>query len=476
MVGIRSYGAYIPKLRLTKDTKGWAFPGEKAVANFDEDSVTMAVAAAADCLGGIDRAQVDGLIFATTTSPYGEKQGAATIAEALDLRHDIYTTDMTGVLRAGTSGLRAAADAVKSGSARNVLVVAADQRQAAPKSDTDRSLGDAAAALLVGGDGVLAAIEGMHSTSEHMLDTWRSAEDPFVHTGEDRFVADEGYHRIMRKAVADLLQKMGLKPADIAKAAYYSASARLHADMARRFGIEPAQVQDPLYGQAGSAGAAFPLLLAVGALEEVAPESRVLIAGYGDGADAMVLKTTQAIAQRPARRGVRGHLASKETVADYDGMLQWRRLLAKEPARRPPPEPMSLQALWRERDQNLRLYASRCTACGRVQYPPQRICTSCHEKDRMQPYRLADRRGEIFTYSMDYVAGTPDTPLVITIINFQGGGRMLSMLTDRKVEDVRVGLPIEMTFRKVGVFNDGIHNYYWKAMPVRAAAAVAAPK
>jgi uncharacterized OB-fold protein len=162
-------------------------------------------------------------------------------------------------------------------------------------------------------------------------------------------------------------------------------------------------------------------------------------------------------------------LASKEPVPDYDAMLQWRRLLAREPARRPPAQPMSLQALWRERDQNLRLYASKCTACGRVQYPPQRVCTSCHAKDKMQPHRLADRRGEIFTYSMDYVAGTPDVPLVITIINFQGGGRMLSMLTDRKVDDVRVGLPIEMTFRKVGVFSDGIHNYFWKAMPVREA-------
>ncbi len=469
MAGIRSFGSHIPKSRLTKDTKGWGFPGEKAVANFDEDSITMAVAAGADCLAGIDRAQVDGLIFATTTSPYAENQGAATIAEALDLRHDIFTNDMTGVLRAGTSAIRAAVDAVRGGSAKNVLVVAADQRQAMPKSDMDRNLGDAAAAVLVSNTGVAAELEAAHSVSEHMLDTWRSAEDPFIHTGEDRFIADEGYHRLVARATAELLRKQGLKPAGVQKAAFFSASARLHADMARRLGLEPGQVQDPLYGQVGSAGTAFPLLLLAGALEEAKPDQRLLCVGYGDGADALLFKTTDAAPGKAPGLGVKKLLASKEPVADYDAMLQWRRLLAREPARRPPAQPMSLQALWRERDQNLRLYASRCTACGRVQYPPQRICTSCHEKDKMQPHRLADRRGEIFTYSMDYVAGTPDVPLVITIINFQGGGRMLSMLTDRKVDDVRVGLPIEMTFRKVGVFNDGIHNYFWKAMPVREA-------
>ena len=183
MVGIRSYGAYVPKYRLTKETKGWGFAGEKAVANFDEDSVTMAVAAAADCLAGIDRGLVDGLIFATTTSPYGEKQGAATIATALGLRTDIFTSDVGNVLRAGTSALRAAADAIKGGSAKNVLVVAADQRMAAPKSAQDRSMGDGAAALLLSGDDVVAEIEGFHSISEHMVDIWRSTGSDFIQTG-----------------------------------------------------------------------------------------------------------------------------------------------------------------------------------------------------------------------------------------------------------------------------------------------------
>src|SRR5215467_2641092 len=129
MVGIRSFGAYIPMLRLPfaaiagGGRKAAGGSGEKAVAYFDEDAVTMAVAAATDCLRGIDRSDVDAVLFASTSYPYKEKQGASAIAKALDLRRDVSSTDFGGSLRAGTAALRAALDAVKAGSARNVLVI-----------------------------------------------------------------------------------------------------------------------------------------------------------------------------------------------------------------------------------------------------------------------------------------------------------------------------------------------------------------
>ena len=82
MPGIISYGAYIPRYRMDRKTiykaVGWLnpaalAPGERAVANFDEDSITMAVAAACDCLKGSDRDRVDFLCFASCTAPYLER-------------------------------------------------------------------------------------------------------------------------------------------------------------------------------------------------------------------------------------------------------------------------------------------------------------------------------------------------------------------------------------------------------------------
>ena len=84
----------------------------------------------------------------------------------------------------------------------------------------------------------------------------------------------------------------------------------------------------------------------------------------------------------------------------------------------------------------------------------------------MSDLRLSDRPGSVFTYSMDYIAGTIDTPLVVGVVDFDVGGRILCMMTDRELDEVHVGMPVEMSFRKLRVVN-GIHNYYWKAIPVR---------
>ncbi len=113
MVGITAYGVYIPRYRLKRKTiseaMGWfspaSLPGEKAVANCDEDSLTMAVAAGMDCLNEVDRSEVDGVYFATTTAPYREREGAAILATALDLPSQIRTADFANSLRSGTAAI-----------------------------------------------------------------------------------------------------------------------------------------------------------------------------------------------------------------------------------------------------------------------------------------------------------------------------------------------------------------------------------
>src|SRR5881409_4396893 len=190
MVGITSYGAYVPMLRLALAAIGGGAvkPGgpEKAVANWDEDSVTMAVAAAIDCLRGIDRSRVDGVLFASTSYPFKEKQAAAIVARALDLRRDVTTADLGDSLRAGTTALRTAIDAVKAGSARRVLVVAGETRLAAPRTAMEANLGDGAAAFLVSAEDVALDLVASHAVTDEIIDVWRTEGDPFVHAWEER--------------------------------------------------------------------------------------------------------------------------------------------------------------------------------------------------------------------------------------------------------------------------------------------------
>ncbi len=475
MVGIAAYGAYIPRFRLGAATDGWNSRQERAVANFDEDSVTMAVAAGVDCLGERDRDAIDGIVFASTTPPYAEKQCAAIVAAALDLRRDIFATDVTNVLRAGTSALKSAIDTVAAGSARQVLVVAADNRQGPPRGETERAAGDGAAAFIVAAEGVIAESVGSYSITDNMLDTWRAPGDAFVRTWEDRFATEEGIERIVPEAVSGFCARQGIAPADVARVALYAPDGRRHARLARQLGFAESQVQEPLFGMLGNTGAAFAPMLLASSLSSAAPGDLLLAVSYGDGSDVLGFRASAGItaAPRPVM-GVDGWLADKRVLDSYETYARWRDVWTlDDAARRPPAASPSVSALWREGDKNVRLYGARCRSCGYVQYPAQRVCVECRKYDDGEPVRLSDRPGELFTYSMDYIAGAVDTPLVVAVVNFEGGGRALCMMTDRELDEVRVGLPVEMSFRKLRVVN-GIHNYYWKAIPQRRLARMTA--
>jgi len=468
MVGITSYGAYVPFWRLRRSAIAQDAVGEKAICGFDEDALTMAVAATGDCLNGIPRENVDGLFFASTTSPYGEKSAAATVAVAADLRREIMTADFARSLRAGTGALRAALDAVRAGSARNIVVTGADCRLGIPGSAFERTFGDAAGALLIGDRDVIATVEASHSVSDEILDVWRPERDVFVRSWEERFGATQGYLPVVYEAVSGLLKKTNLTPKDFTKAIFYSPDGKRHAEIAAKLGFDlKTQVQDPLIHSIGDTGSAMPLVLLVAALEEAKVGDRILWVSYGDGSDAFFLQVREPIEGMGARRGVRAHLASKKVIDDYRKYLFWRGLLPTE-RRVETVSFVSVPAIHRGRDANLRLRGVKCRDCGTVQFPPQRVCTKCHSKDHFEPHPLSDKKARIFTFSADYISNPlVERPIITTTIDFDGGGRMQCYMTDCDFERVKPGLPVEMTFRKM-TFRDGIQNYSWKSMPLRA--------
>ena len=470
MAGISAFGAYVPRYRLGPTTQGWDSRTERSVANFDEDSVSMAVAAGLDCLGSRKREEIDGLLFATTTPPYAEKGCASIIATALDLRRDIFTADITDVLRAGTTALKQGLDSVAAGSARNVLVIASDNRQGAPRGEAERNAGDGAAAFIVSSDGVIAELEGSYSISENMMDVWRSSGDQFVRSWEDRFAIEEGLERILGDAIVGFMERHKIAAKDVGKLALYAPDGRRHQQLARQMGFAADQVQDALFGRLGNTGAAFVPMLLAAALEGASPGQLIVAASYGDGSDVLGFRVTGQTAIGRSGRGVSGFLGAGKSLDSYETYARWRDVwLTDAASRRPQAQSPSVSALWREGDRNIRLYGAKCNQCGFVQYPPQRVCVKCQARDDSTPVRLSDRPGKVFTYSMDYLAGTTDTPLVVTVVDFDGGGRALCMMTDRELDEVRVEMPVEMSFRKLRVVN-GIHNYYWKAVPQRVPA------
>jgi len=469
MAGITSYGAYVPLWRLSREAIMKGLRGEKAIRNFDEDSTTMAVAAAIDCLKGQKREAMDGVFFASTTAPYKEKQIATTVAAACDLRRDITTADFTNSLRSATSAIKAALDAIKAGSAKEVLVVAADCRMGAPGTEFEQIYGDGAAAVLIGEKDCVASIDAWHSISNEAHDYWRLDGDTFVRSWEDRFIFNAVYYDLVTQNVAALLKKVNLTPKDFAKAIIPVPSPRALADIPKKLGIDPkAQLQNPLLDNMGNTGAAYALMLLVAALEEAKAGDKVLLNNYGNGSDSLALTVTDKIAKKvEGRRGMKAHLASKKMVDDYRIYLQWRELLTFEATPTPPGGHISAAALYRDRSQIYPLHGLKCKSCGEVHFPPQRVCPKCKAKDQFEEWRLSDRKGKLFTFAADYLCQRREAPRVTAIIDFEGGGRMATMMTDRVLEEIKIEMTVEMSFRKL-VTQDGFHNYFWKSMPLRS--------
>ena len=469
MAGIASVGAYIPMYRLPRSAFAQAWgsgggAGERSVASHDEDTMTLAVNAAVDVLNAHGRNGVDALYFASTTPTYREKLSAALIAAAADLGSGVRTADFGGSLRAGTQALLAALDAVNAGTAKSVLVVAADMRQGYPRSTLESAFGDAAAALVVSKTGVAAEVVAHVSISQEIADVWRRDSDAFVRTWEDRFVITHGYDATTKAAVKDVLAKAKLAPAGVSKAAIYGPDARSHTTLIRSLGFDPeAQVQDNLLAGVGNAGAAHALLMLVGALEQAKAGDKIVAASYGDGSDALVLEV-----KKRAKRGkaVSGHLAQRRELTSYDRFLAYRNVLQTDPE-----PPLRVEAWgasttsWREQAQTLQLHGSKCNQCGTVTHPIQRICYTCRAKDDYTEVRLYDKPAEIYAFTKDNLAGGHETPVLNCVVQSgEGDCRVFSIMTDAGPDDIKIGLPVEFTFRKIHEAA-GFHNYYWKVRP-----------
>ena len=475
MVGITSYGAYIPLYRLSRAeiARAWdapPAPGEKAVANYDEDSLTMAVEAARDCLKGIDPGVIEGVFFASTTSPHKDKQSAATIATVLGVKKDAVTMDFSGSLRSGTNALRAAVDMVKSGSATGILVIASEVRLGYPAGPGEMSFGDGAAAVVIGSKGVIAEIEGNHSIYEEFQDFWRTDKDTFVRAAEDRWIVDIGYNKVVPAAVTGAMKKFNLTPKDFTTCVLYIPNQRQISGLVKKLGFDPkTQSKDTLFTAMGDAGAAMALLCLVEALEEAKGGNRILLVSYGNGCDVFSIKTTDTVEKaKGSRRAVKGHIASKKMLSNYNRYLRWRELLTIQPPARPALEyrQPGPQAQWRENTKELQLRGVKCLNCGTPQYPPQRVCVTCRTKDKFESYLFLDKKANLFSFCHDHIMATIDPPVTVSVLDFEGGGRILIDMTDRDPAECKVGMPIELTFRKLFCVG-GINNYWWKSRPTR---------
>jgi len=255
-------------------------------------------------------------------------------------------------LRSGTIALRAALDAVKAGSAKNVIVAAADIRLAGANGLNEMFFGDGAGAVLVSSTKVAAEYIGGYTISEDFMDQWRSDKDTFVRAYEERFIERVGI-RDSSGGSQRRAECLWFKAQDITKFTCNTDDPRHLMGASKILKFDTAQVQDTYFMSVGNAGTAVPLMTLVGALEESKAGDTILAAGHSDGCDALVFKVKPQIEKVRDRGGIKGHLASKRMVPNYQAYVLWRGLMYMEPQSRPGRPTDSLSALWRDRNWGL---------------------------------------------------------------------------------------------------------------------------
>lgn len=475
-IGITSYGAYIPRYRLSGQTLGtaWQKPpvkGEKAVACFDEDSFTLAVESSFNTLGQSPTVMPDTVYFASTTSPYREKLTAGMLSAVLDMPGTTRAMDFTNSLRSGTGALISAAERIKGGFSRTSLLAAADCRTAQPGSDWEYFIGDGSASLLLATENIIARIVETISVSSDFTDIWRRDSDSYINSGDIRFGQEIGYARLMESAIQDILKKSGLKQTDFAKVILIPRDPRSHIGLSQKLGFSKTQMPDDLLNQIGFTGTAHPLISLCAALETAKPGDKILIAAYGDGCDAIILEATDAIEAFRSRNAAAmtfpKALARRKELASYTKYLEFRELLKGQP-KIAADAFTSLIMQYREQDIMMHLKAKKCGKCNAILTLRQKICFNCQTADDCDTQGFGElklsRTGRIFTYTQEYYNPSPEPPTTMAVVDLDGGGRILLQMTDTDADKVTIGMPVRLTYRKMHEAG-GFYNYYWKCRP-----------
>ena len=478
-VGILAFGAYIPRRRLQRSSifaaNGWFNPGlkglakgERAVASWDEDVITMAVEASRDCLGETDRTLVRRVVLASTTAPFADRLNAGVVKEALNLPDEIDAVDSSGSQRAGTSALRQLLEGAATSPA---LCIAAELRRARPASEGELVQGDAAAAVLVGPGHPIARYLGGASLTTDFVDHFRSRFNEFDYSWESRWIRDEGYARLIPSAIKQGLAAAGVAPAQVDHLVVPIAARNVALDIAKKAGIAVTAVVDGLGAQLGDTGVAHPLVMLASVLEAASPGQTIMVVGFGQGCDVLLFQVTEAVVAHPKPQGVSGWLERRSEETNYlrhlffSGLLDLDKGMRAEMDQKQP-----LTALYRNRKAVLGLVGGRSKKTGTVQFPRSEISVDPNDRTSgtQEDYPLAEKRARLLTYTADNLTYSPDPPQYYGMIEFEGGGRMMAEIVDADPDEIAVGKLLTMMFRiKSTDDRRGFVKYFWKAVPER---------
>ena len=464
MRGIIKSSAYLPYYRLNRTEITEFFgngraSGARSVAAHDEDTVTMGFEAARVIVSSDSKMEPEALWFTTSEPPYLEKTNANVIHSALQLSNTTSAYDFNGALKSGVGALKTALN-----SNQTVLLVQADIRGGLPSSADESQGGDAAVAFLIG-DGndeqLIATYLGGSSVTLEFIDRWRNPAEKVAKQWESRFVEDT-YSSLIKEAWNEALNNASLNESDLNVIIYAGQNERVKRQAPKVISVE--QYHDTVPMDVGNPGAAEAGLLLISAIENANVGEKIALCSFNDGIELLIFEVT---GHQKALNSIKDQIENRSEVS-YSKFLQWREMLTVQPPNRPSPSRISASASKRESDWKHGFVASRGDQSGLIHMPPSRLSIKEDDtNDGMGTESMASSIGTVATFTVDHLVYSQNPPVVFAVVDFDGGGRIPIEITDVAKNEVKIGMRVEPTFRKLFTA-DGIHNYFWKVRPLRS--------
>lgn len=339
LLGISGYGVYIPlyRIKLKEIATAWKedtqLSGEKSVAYFDENVLTLAYNACRNAIkhADIKPSEINALYLGTVSSPYIEASLAAPLANALGLPENTEAVDFGASTRAGAVALQAGLDAVKSGRLKNILIVGSDVLVGAPGTSFEYTAGAGAAACILSNNGVIAEYEDSFFYTTGFSDKWKNVESKYPSFGDAGFIRRYGYIEHVVKAVKGLLEKLGTTAQSFNHIVLQQQESRMISEASKSLGLTPEQLKAGMtleyFGDTGSAS----ILIGISAiLDQAEPGQRILAVSYGSGSSgAFSFKVNKEIYdKREKSTPVKTFKENKEYI-DYFTHLRQNRIIPR---------------------------------------------------------------------------------------------------------------------------------------------------
>ena len=340
MVGITSYGAWIPRYRIASEeiARVWGKAGndigrglnvhEKSVPGPDEDTITLSVEAARQAL---DRSPLGpetiGAVFVGSEShPYAVKPTATIVGAALGANPFMTAADLEFACKAGTAAIQASMGLVGSGLAETAVAIGADTSQGAPGDALEYSASAGAAAFQIGREHLLARIDHTISFTTDTPDFWRREGEKYP-THAARFTGEPAYYRHTLTCGQALLDKAGTTAEEYDHAVFHQPNGKFPVRAAKKLGFTSKQTEVGLLAPEIGNTYSGAVLLGLAAILDIArPGERIFVCGYGSGAgsDAFDLTVTDEVSTRERAGPTVRQLIDDRVLIDYATYAKFR--------------------------------------------------------------------------------------------------------------------------------------------------------